>query len=47
MPTSTKRSGKRRRKQSVPVPSGMAAVMATIFLSFSARAQSVEPKTSV
>ena len=45
MPTSKVRSGKRLPKISTPVPDGMAAVMATILESSSARFTSSEPNT--
>ncbi len=47
MPTSTNRSGWRVQKQLVPVPSGMAAVMAMTRASSSASMHRVSPNTSV
>ena len=46
MPTSKQRSGKRSANMSRPVPDGMAAVMATIFLSASASAISALANTA-
>ena len=47
IPTSKKRSGNLRANAATPVPSGIAAVIATIVLSCSASSTNVFPKTDV
>ena len=47
MPTSNVRSGNLFAKRSSPVPSGIAAVIATIRSSFAASSASVSAKTAV